>query len=73
MDVIVSVGVVVSKIVDYNISTVVSPLIRLTYGRRACRSSGPRWWGDSHRWCDCRLLSIYNRYCQCVARGLWLD
>ena len=73
MDVIVSVGVEVSKIVDCNISTAIPPLIRLTYGRRACRSSGSRWWGDSHRWCDCRLLSIRDRYRQGVARGLGLD
>ena len=73
MDVVVSVGVEVSMIVDYNISTAVSPLIRQTYGRRDCRSSGSRWWGDSHRWRDCRLLSICNRYRQGVARGLWLD
>ena len=73
MDVIVSVGVEVSEIVDYNISTAVSPLITLTYGRRAYRGSGSRWWGDSHRWCDCRFLSVCDRYRQCVARGLWLD
>ena len=73
MDVVVSVGVEVSMIVDYNISTAVSLLIRLTYGGRDCRGSGSRWWGDSHRRCDCRLLSICNRYRQGIARGLWLD